>query len=225
MSRTHQARNALIGAALLGCSSLPDYAAPRGGVVDPSSMDRSDLITYRALERSDFRAPSPPAEAGEHAKKLGAMTCSYIVTTPGTKVQVKEVRSPDGHSTFSAKLAELSFVAYMDRKCSWWNAEAKGTEDYTLQHEQIHFALTEIAARKLNAEAPAMIAEFQAEGDSAEEVSSRAQAAVQEMIEDANSDLLDRNRDFDEDTSAKHDVAVQQRWADEVAAELGQSSL
>lgn len=219
------ARWAMLGATLFGCSSLPDYAAPRGGVVDPSSMDRSDLITYRKLARSDFRASAPPAEAGQHAKKLGAMTCSYIVTTPGTKVSVKEVRSPDGQSTFSATLAELGFVAYMDRKCSWWNAEAQGPEDYTLQHEQIHFALTELAARRLNADAPSMIAKFQAAGESAEEVSSLAQETVQDMIEDANRELLDRNTDFDEDTSAKHDVPAQQRWADEVAAELGQNSL
>jgi hypothetical protein len=188
-------------------------------------MDQGDLISYRQLDKEDFKADAPPAESAQHAEKLGALTCSYIVTTPETKYVVREERSPDGESTFSATLKELGFVAFMDRNCSWWNSKANTADSYTLQHEQIHFALTEVAARKLNEQAPRVMQEFLAEGDSAEEVSSRARSTVKEMIEEANEELLGRNAEFDEDTSAKHDVEAQQRWADEIAAELGQSEL
>ena len=39
----------------------------------------------------------------------------------------------------------------MDRECSWWNPQHIGLpHEYILEHEQIHFALFEIAARRLN---------------------------------------------------------------------------
>ena len=47
---------------LLACSGLPEYAAPKGGVVDPASVDLSDIITYRTLAPSDFKAAQPPPE-------------------------------------------------------------------------------------------------------------------------------------------------------------------
>jgi hypothetical protein len=65
------------GLCLLGfaCSPLPEYAAPKAGVVDHSALANSDLITYRTLTRADFLAAGPPESAREHAEKLGALTC------------------------------------------------------------------------------------------------------------------------------------------------------
>jgi hypothetical protein len=47
---------------LASCARLPDYATPKGRVVDAASLDASDLIPFRTLERGDFRGSGPPAE-------------------------------------------------------------------------------------------------------------------------------------------------------------------
>lgn len=204
----------------LACSSLPDYASPTGGVVDPSQIDRSDLITYRKLEQGDFRAESPPVDAAEHAQKLGALTCSYVVTTPGTRFEMEE-RPGKGDATFRAKLKELGFVAYMDRNCSWWNPkDGIASKEYVLQHEQIHFALTEVASRRLNARVPQLMKTIRAETRTAEQATELMQKALSDLLDETMDELLARNQDFDEDTSAKHDAKAQQKWFDEVSAEL-----
>ncbi len=206
------------------CSTLPDYAAPRGGMVDPDQVDRSDTIAYRALTREDFRAEAPPPHLAEHANKLGALTCANVVTTPDTGYQVQEVRDEQGQSTYSGRLTKLAFVAEMDRKCSWWNPEQKSTSDeYVLQHEQIHFALAELAARRQNEKAVQLVAHFEIKAASAEEAKAQIEHEVTEMVEEAMEELLDENEDFDEETSVKHDPVRQQVWFDRVSRELSET--
>ncbi len=205
----------------LACSTLPEYAAPRGGIIDPSEVDRSDTIRYRELSRDDFRAEHPPAHLAEHANKLGALTCAHVVTTPETGYQIQEQQAVDGSSTFRGKLTRLAFVAEMDRKCSWWNASQQtASETYVLQHEQIHFALAELAARRQNEEAKRLVREFEVVADSADEAKALIEQKVTSMAEEAMEDLLEENEDFDEETSLKHDPTKQQVWFDRVTREL-----
>ncbi len=189
--------------------------------MDPDAVDRSNLISYRPLTRADFKANKPPPEAEPHAKELGAMTCAYLLTTPETKFRIVEQREPGGASAFTATLQELTFVAYMDRNCSWWNpAEGKASEAYLLQHEQTHFALTELAARQLNAQVPDMKKQLKAEGDSLEEARRDLEKQLQALLDEAHAELLDVNLEFDEDTSRQRDPVAQQRWADRVQRDL-----
>jgi hypothetical protein len=89
-----------------------------------------------------------------------------------------------------------------------------------LQHEQIHFAIVEAEARRLNARAPQIMQSFRASGSSSEEVQAAFQAELDRLVEKAMNNLLERNSDFDEDTSGKFDPAAQQRWYDTLDAEL-----
>lgn len=206
-----------------GCSSLPDYAAPQGRVVDPHSVDRSDTISYRPLERGDFRAEAPPDHVREHAEKLGALTCAYVVTTPETGYEVQELREANGRSTFTGRFSNLGFVAEMDRKCSWWNPNLDpANEAYVLQHEQIHFALAEVEARRQNRKARRLAAEFSVTTSSLDDAKQRIRAEVTKVLERAMKDLIARNEDFDEETSLQYDPQKQQRWFDVVHKELAE---
>jgi hypothetical protein len=208
---------------LLGaCSNLPDYAAPRGSVVDPSRIEQADLIEYRTLTRDDFRALAPPGESAPHAEKLGALTCAFVITAPDTGYEIREVREPDGAVTYTARFKSLGFVARMDRGCSWWNPESGGvaTAEYVLQHEQIHFALAELEAREQSRAARDLVRAFTITTDSQAEAKQRMSGKVQAMVEAAMENLLDRNRDFDEDTSAEHDPVAQAEWFQTVSREL-----
>lgn len=201
-------------ATLLACApTLPDYAQPRVETLDPSTQLPADTIAYRTLTRADFRATRPPAHVGEHAAQVGAYTCGHVI--PANPVQIRV--EPEG-SGFVARAVGFDVHASMDRSCSWWN-DAMQTEQspaYILQHEQIHFALFELAAREMAARGRALVAR----GATIEAARARFQRALDALQRDSAADLLHRNQEFDRDTSGVHRPDVQQRWFDRVSAEL-----
>jgi hypothetical protein len=218
-------RPLLLALALLGCSTLPEYAAPKGGVVAAGSLDSSDVISYRQLTRADFRGTRAPPEFAKVADRVGAATCGQVRPTSDTEFFIKwrqETPTSDKHHWVEVK--KLSFMALMDRRCSWWNDKAAArAPEYVLQHEQIHFALYELGARKLNASAGDITREMAGEGDSQAEVEGRAQRALNDALLKATEDLLERNREFDEDTSLGYRPDRQRAWLKRVTEELSET--
>jgi predicted metal-dependent hydrolase len=215
-------KHALLLFALLGCSTLPEYAAPKGGVVEAGSLDSSDVISYRQLTRADFRGTHAPPEFAKVADRVGAATCGQVRPTNDTEFFIKwrqETPTSDKHHWVEVK--KLSFMALMDRRCSWWNDKAAARAPaYVLEHEQIHFALYELGARKLNASTEALKREMTIAGNSQAEVESRAQRALNDALLKATEDLLERNRQFDEDTSLGYRPDRQRNWLKRVTEEL-----
>jgi hypothetical protein len=208
--------------AALGCSTLPEYAAPKGGVVEAGKLDSSDVIGYRLLTRADFRGTHAPPEFAQVADRVGAATCGQVRTTSDTTFFIKwRQETPSSEKHHWVEVKKLSFMALMDRRCSWWNDKAAArAPGYVLQHEQIHFALYELGARKLNASVEALKRDMTAEGGSQAEVESRAQRALNDALVKATEDLLERNREFDEDTSLGYRPDRQRAWLQRVNEEL-----
>jgi predicted secreted Zn-dependent protease len=207
---------------LFGCSTLPEYAAPKGGVVDAGQLDSTDVISYRLLTRADFRGTQAPPQFAAVAERVGAATCGQVRTTADTTFLInwrKETPSSEKHHWVEVK--KLGFMALMDRRCSWWNEKlAARAPGYVLQHEQIHFALYELGARKLNASVDALTREMVSEGKSQQEVQEHAQRALNEALSRATEELLERNRDFDQDTSLGYRPDRQRSWLEKVNEEL-----
>lgn len=203
--------------ALLGCgSNLPGFAHPTGGEIDPAELEGGDRIPYRTLTPADFLAQAPPPEMAQYAERMGAVTCAHVFTEPDPQYFIEE--TPEG---FHGAYVNLDFVAKMDRECSWWNPKKSPVpEDYILQHEQIHFAMAESAARRLDVKAAKVVSDLRPRGKTQAEVEEVLVGTVQKMMRKAIDDLLDRNRRFDEQTSNTYAPEVQQRWYDEVMAEL-----
>lgn len=202
---------------LSGCgANLPHYAKPRGQTIEPSELSGRDLIAYRELSPGDFRAAAPPEEMRPYAQRMGAVTCANVLTFPEPEYYVEETASG-----YAGAYLHLGFVARMDRNCSWWNPSGGPIpEDYVLQHEQIHFALAESAARRLNQAARKFVAKrFQRSTE--KEVHQALHEVVEDLMDDAVQDLVRRNRKFDQDTSNTYAPEVQQRWFDTVMTELG----
>jgi hypothetical protein len=212
----------LFALSLLGCSTLPEYAAPKGGVVDSGKLDSSDVISYRLLTRADFRGTKAPPEFAPVADRVGAATCGQVRTTADTAFLIswrQETPSSEKHHWVEVK--KLGFMALMDRHCSWWNERAAArAPGYVLQHEQIHFALYELGARKLNASVDALKREMTGEGNSPQAVQDHAQRALNEALQKATDQLLERNRDFDQDTSLGYRPDRQRAWLKKVTTEL-----
>ena len=211
---------------LVGCATLPEYAAPKGGVVDAGKLDSSDVIGYRQLTRDDFRGTQAPAEFAPVAERVGAATCGQVRTSSDTIFSLNwRQATPTSEKRHWVEVKKLSFLALMDRHCSWWNDKAAArAPGYVLQHEQIHFALYELGARKLNAEADAIKRDMVSEGKSAAEVQARAEKALNLALVKATAELLSRNRDFDEDTSLGYRPDRQRAWLKKVTAELAETT-
>jgi len=202
-----------------GCnrSKLPDYAKPTGQSMDPQDMEGRDRIAYRKLKPDDFLAKEPPENMRQYAERMGAVTCAHLLSFPDPRYTIRE--TPQG---FEGRYENLDFVALMDRECSWWNPQqADVPVAYVLQHEQIHFALAEIAARRLDDEAKELMAELQPRASSQKEVEEILIGTVQDLLKKAIKGLLAENQRFDEDTSNTYAPEKQQKWYDEVMEALG----
>lgn len=204
---------------------MPEYAAPKGGVVDAGKLDSSDVIGYRQLTRADFRGTQAPPEFAPVAARVGAATCGQVRTTADTTFLINwRQASPTSEKRHWVEVKKLGFMALMDRRCSWWNDKAASRAPaYVLQHEQIHFALYELGARKLNALVDSISRDMKAEGSSQQEVQAQAQKALNEALQKATDDLLERNREFDEDTSLGYRPDRQRAWLRKVTEELAET--
>jgi len=197
---------------------LPDAARPRIRFEEgPGKRPPADGIRYRAVTRADFRAAEPPDALGPDAARMGAYTCGAVLAEEPIAIRIEPIGG-----RWVARAPDLVVYAEMDRSCSWWNEKLVDAQPpaYILQHEQIHFALFELAAREMQARGRALVAD----GDSAVAARDAFQNALQEMQREVGASLLRRSTDFDRDTSGVHEPDAQQRWYDRVHAELARSS-
>jgi len=199
---------------LSACGRLPDYALPKTQLVDATQLAHTDGVPYRQLTRADFRATTPPIDNARHAERMSAFTCANVV--PQGELQM-EVRQAQPGGEFVARPKQIAFLAKMDRNCSWWNPKQESAQlAYVLQHEQIHFAIAEAGGRELTKRILAQ----SATGDSPEQAASALQRAIDGAVRDAMDEMSARNTEFDLATSGRREPVLQQRWYDQLSAEL-----
>jgi hypothetical protein len=203
---------------------LPEHAAPRGSVVDTASMEGLDLVPYRMLVRDDFRGTEAPAPFAGYTDQIGAATCGYILPADDMDVVVRSVASERGDRVFQVVPNRIRFEARMDRNCSWWNPRDLGVpEAYILEHEQIHFALFELEARRLNRDIDEVKSRVAVTVRSLEDAGPEAQKQLAAYIEERMAAILARSRRFDEETSMGYEPEQQKRWWKQVDRELAES--
>ena len=211
---------ALLPLVVVSCagSSLVDYARPGGAIHESLELDELDLIPYRALTRDDFRASAPPSRWAPVADRIGAATCGLIVPTDGIEIAARP--DPERPGRFRTVARQLHFTAYMDRGCSWWNEQSRQEPDYVLEHEQLHFAIFELEARRLNAEADGIRARLAHGGATPEEALAGTREALHRELERALARALERTTRLDEDTSLSYRPQRQRVWAERLEREL-----
>jgi hypothetical protein len=206
-------------------TTLPGYAQPRGRILDPSEYG-TDVINYRALSQKDFRGIEPPPDMLPYRDRLGAATCAYIVTTPQTEVLVQPIRTPDGRILYQAVPQNLGFRAQMDRSCSWWNSEQHSLKtDYVLEHEQIHFALFELEARRLNSEVDRLRRMLESTDTTLHGARQKVRTRLEGVLGESLQRVLAQSHAFDEDTSMGYRPERQKEWLRRVESELSRTQL
>lgn len=199
---------------LYGCAQLPEYAQPHIMEIDNKQKGPTKEITYKKLTVDDFQALELPADKELHAKSIGAHTCCRIRVAKNSNFTITRGNLYQQIYYFG-RINYISFEAVMYPECSWLNPNVFGEKlKYLLEHEQIHFALMEIAARKLTQkareEAKAFIAIQPTYADTRKEIS----AKIRDMLQTANQAVLREHRSFDEDTSLYYDPEGQRWWLD-----------
>jgi hypothetical protein len=215
-------RSRLLAIALiLACSALN---APGQPAELRSSDEASDSIGYRMLERADYKGTSPPPLAvgrGNHA--LAATTCIDVRTDPSFSMQIGSITAADGTDKFEGWLSHARFRALMDRDCSWWSANVRDPE-YTLQHEQIHFAIREIEVRRLNQSAEGLSTALHVTADSEQEVQRMIRQRVEQLFNEHSEAALQTSREFDNDTSGTPNEERQRQWWLQIERELAETA-
>ena len=206
---------------LAACASpLPEYARPRGEVTSQAGSFSGNLIRYRTLVRADFQASQPPPQIAEFRKTLGAATCGLVRPSEDSKIAVKP-----GADGFEGYMPDLHFEAFMDRDCSWWNPDFdRAPPEYVLEHEQIHFAIYELHARRLNSDAARITRELRARGDTPQAAAAAVTAKFEVRLREALEQVLERSQAFDRDTSMSANAARQAEWARRIEAELAEAA-
>lgn len=201
------------------CASNPSTLQTRAQIIPAELLTNTDFVRYRTVTRADFQAADPPADLSAHAMHLGALLCAAIV--PEGEMSL-EVERADGDAPLRVAIRGPGYRAAMDRRCSWWNSEqATVPADYVLEHEQIHFGLTEIHARRINRE----IAELRFRIQSRDEAESVARTRIAELFERATRAFVAESNDFDDATSRTMNRANQRGWMRDVERRLHESSV
>ena len=210
-----------LAASLLSCvvavqrSGVPDYGRAR--VLEGASDDLEVLevlIPYRALTRADFKAEAPRPDVAKHAKNFGAYTC---VLLPARIEREMDVAYDAAAGTYVATLADVEYFAVMAPNCSWWNpSQSALPQEYVLEHEQIHFMLAEIQARRVVVK----VRNMQGRAASHVEATLKLQEQLDSAIRDATSTFLAAANRFDDDTSARYAPTKQAEWLAYAEAEL-----
>jgi hypothetical protein len=213
-------RPALLLLALLfaACSRLPPYSQPRGEASD--GVLPSQIIAYRPLTVGDFLAKELPEDLRGHGSHLNAHTTTAIRTRPGTSIALTSVETA-GRKMSCGRVENLAFEAVMIPERSWWSPTLpKEQVWYVLQHEQVHFALMEIAARKLNQRAVKKPEQLTVCEESPEAAAGQLSETLDLWLAEAEEETLRLHSDFDEATSSLYAPRTQQRWYERVIREL-----
>ena len=129
-----------------------------------------------------------------------------------------------GQRYFFGRIERLAFEAVMLPDRSWWNPKIPASmRGYVLQHEQIHFALMELAARQLTIDTQKWASDVLVIEPTPQEVRAELAREIKDRINAAMEANLKRQAEFDEDTSLFFNPKWQQWWSRKVEDELKQT--
>jgi hypothetical protein len=205
------------------CAQLPDYAKPRTIQTDEIHKVITTGFTYRPLTPEDFRATSLPENLSMHEGNINAQSAILIRLRKDSKFSITPWAIL-GQVNYLGRINHLAFEAVMIPENSWLNPKNKAAiTDYVLQHEQIHFALTELAARKLTKDTQKWWSDLMVLKQTPQQVHDEIVQQIKGKINSAMADNKKRHLEFDQDTSLFYNPSWQAWWLERVEEELKQT--
>lgn len=211
-------------ACLSSCASLPEYARPRFQPDVARGNPDDSGFGYRQLTINDFQAQSPP-DRQQPEGAIRAQSCISIRPGKNTRMSVSRA-SYQGAMVFAGSFLQVEYEAVFVPSCSWWKPDLKPQlVDYVLQHEQIHFGISELTARKVTKEMELQAAPIISFGSTAGEVQQDLLQKLQNLAHELIEEDLRIHTDFDEDASMFYDPDVQEEWFNKIKAQLAGGSV
>jgi len=206
----------LVIAASCGCGGGYEYIAPISPSWVPSDIDNVELVSYRQLTRRDFRGDEPSLAYRAQKKKMAAQTVMYL--SAPIIVDVIEIPSNPDSIRWETVIEEFQFKAIMVPEASWWNPKKNGRKDVEriLEHEQVHFAITELEARKANDRMDELLARIRVNGPTEAETMSRALRRIQAEQARINLGLSTMHAKYDLETKNGLDKEAQKHWVERI---------
>jgi hypothetical protein len=224
--RSSSCRIALVTIALLHpLRSLADPDSARQTPDSRRAADSSarssaqDEIQFRLLSRADFLASHPPRETAGHPAGLNAVSCLRIGWR-GLQVEFSARGGGLREAGVSASVRTPRFVALFDRRCSWWSPEPENPA-YALLHEQVHFAISEHAARMLTEEMRSKGRVIRGYGPTRDAAVASLEENLRGVASQAKWAARREHDAFDFETLRDRSQSVQQRWVDRYEEKLG----
>ncbi|WP_136806811.1 hypothetical protein [Desulfosediminicola flagellatus] len=202
------------------CSTLPEYAKPTFHATEDNAPVLKNGFGYRKLTIADFKADSLPTTYEQYHHNIQARSCISIRPAKETRIRITN-NVLGGQEVYMGSYSKISFEAVFNPECSWWNPHVPGRKkSYVLQHEQIHFALTELSARRMNRQYREGLEQYLAIGKSFKEVQNELLEIVRSVSREVLEADIVKHTAFDEETSLYYDREVQQKWFDTVRRRL-----
>ena len=215
--------SALLSLFFSACAHLPEYARPQFSPED-SFVSAANSFTYRKLREEDFQAESLPPKFKKFDHSIQARSCISIQTSADSQIQISS-GTISGKTIYTGRFSSLTFGAAFNPDCSWWNPEiSPERKSYILQHEQIHFALTELTARQLNRQYREHMMQYFAVGNTLEDVKKQLHDEAERISRAGIEQAIEEHTSFDEETSLYYDPEIQQKWSDRVNLELNKET-
>jgi hypothetical protein len=200
--------SAALGLAIVACG-----APGRPSGVAPVEAARPLLIRYRTLTRADFQAGTPPADRPARPEGHGALSCIRLV--PELPLRVVVEADADGLRRAHARRA--AFHAEFDCACSWWNPRtARARAPYLLAHEQAHFAIVELHARRLTLRVRRLAVPV----GSSREAAETFQRAMAPLVDSSAAEIRRESEALDRETLGRSPTSRQAEWLRRLAQAL-----
>ena len=150
-----------------------------------------------------------------------AALLAAVTVAPGSEFAVVPLETSSDSTLFEATAHHLHFRATMDRNRSWWRSELDSISTAeVLEHEQIHFAIFELAARDLNVRIPEIATRIRSTGRTSDDARRTANARLEAELEASDRKIAGRQSEFDQDTSNGMNRKRQKEWWERIQAEL-----
>lgn len=124
----------------------------------------------------------------------------------GTKYKAQTYSVINFRSEYQGDQVILMVDCWFEKKRSWVKKDSK--KDYLLNHEQKHFDLTEVYARKLRSEFSKL------------DQKSRTQKKLLSLFKKITKQSSQRQKDYDKDTNHSINTEAQEHWNGVISAEL-----
>lgn len=206
-----------------GCSTLPEFARPKMAPAGKTWDPHAPALTYRRLAVTDFQADAAPKIIAAHEARINAHSCIRIRPTAATRFKVTAQRV-SGKAQYFGSVEHIGFEAVLIPQCSWWNPHMpQSMRAYVLQHEQIHFAISELAARRLTRLARKFFQSYLAIRPTRKEALADLRAQIKRLMQKAVAESIKEHTAFDEDTSMSPSPRWQSWWLEKVTRRLAET--